>query len=252
MKIRHKQKRINTVTICTALVMFCILSLTIAFSSFQASLNISNIGAVIRRQQNIRITGLSSRNSISSASSSSEEYNINNFTSQLNLPNSDSKITYDVTITNIGNVEMGVLELSGLPSNLKYTLSGYNLGDVLCDDNDNTKCILGSVTTIHITIEYANNAYDSSNTTFPIEMDFNFGSINYVAQIGNTNYETLQKAVNAVPTNNTETTIRLLKNTAERISVKEGRNVVLDFQGHILSNYNASPIIEIENVSTVK
>ena len=55
-----------------------------------------------------------------------------------------------------------------------------------------------------------------------------------VATIGNTNgYLTLKDAVAAVPTNNTATTIKLLKNTSgDGIDVNANQNIIFDFGGH--------------------
>ena len=58
---------------------------------------------------------------------------------------------------------------------------------------------------------------------------------NYVAQIGDIKYETLQAAVNDVP-NNTETTILLLADSLEAVDVAANKNIVLDLQNHTLSN----------------
>lgn len=64
-----------------------------------------------------------------------------------------------------------------------------------------------------------------------------------VAMIGNTSYPTLQAAVDAVSTDNTETTIRLLKNVSEIVTVNSGKNIVFDFQGHTVSNDGVSAVI---------
>lgn len=55
-----------------------------------------------------------------------------------------------------------------------------------------------------------------------------------VATIGDTNgYLTLKDAVAAVPTNNTATTIKLLKNTSgDGIDVNANQNIIFDFGGH--------------------
>lgn len=60
-----------------------------------------------------------------------------------------------------------------------------------------------------------------------------------VAQIGNVEYETLAEAVQAVPTNNTETTITLLKDVDNGTGFKatSGQNFIIDFSGH---TYDAS------------
>lgn len=71
---------------------------------------------------------------------------------------------------------------------------------------------------------------------------------NYVAEIDNIKYETLQAAVNDVPTNNTETTILLLADTLEAIDVAANKNIILDLQNHTLSN-NGTKAIDGEQVA---
>ena len=51
-----------------------------------------------------------------------------------------------------GDVESCISEITGLPSNLEYTLNNYTIGDMLCDDTNSSQCTLGSVSTISITI----------------------------------------------------------------------------------------------------
>ncbi len=53
-----------------------------------------------------------------------------------------------------------------------------------------------------------------------------------VAAIGNTIYTTLQAALDAVPKDNTQTTVRLLANTSETLKVLPNQNVILNLQGH--------------------
>ena len=48
-------------------------------------------------------------------------------------------------------------------------------------------------------------------------------------------YTTLQAAVNAVPTDDTQTTVTLIADTSENISVNSGQNIVFDLQGHTIS-----------------
>ena len=136
---------------------------------------------------------------------------------------------------NIGNMEAVISNISGLPGNLTYTLNNYNLNDVLCDDNNSSQCKLGSVTTIAITIKYAANGYNSSNTDYNIALDFTFDyTVDSVAKIGANYYNTLQAAINAVPNDKTETTITLLKNISETVSMTENKNIVLDFINTLL------------------
>ena len=57
-----------------------------------------------------------------------------------------------------------------------------------------------------------------------------------VAAIGEVTYESLQAAFDAVPTDNTQTTVRLLRNTEEYVTVDENKNIILDLNGKILLN----------------
>ena len=80
----------------------------------------------------------------------------------------------------------------------------------------------------------------------------------YVAEIGNIKYETLQAAVSAVPTDNTETTVRLLTDTMEAIDVIENQNIIFDLQNYTLSNDGTKTLesngrqLAIENKGTIK
>ena len=49
---------------------------------------------------------------------------------------------------------MGLLNITGLPSNLKYVIdeSSYKIGEPICDDNDSTQCKLGAVKNIYLKI----------------------------------------------------------------------------------------------------
>lgn len=242
-KFKKSKKKHNPINIVVCLILFIVLVLTIGFSSYQDDIKIGYLGAILRVDKDIRITGISVSDSTNGATSNYEEYNVNYITAAVSLPYEDSTITYDIPIANLGNIEMGIFEITGLPSNLKWTLSGYNLGDTLCDDNDSSECTLGSITTLHLTIGYNNNGYDSSNTSYAFDVNFTISPISdKVAKMGDTYYDTLQLAIDAVKTNN-PTTIILLKNTSEIISVSSGKNIIFDFRNNTLSNSGNNPVI---------
>ena len=71
-----------------------------------------------------------------------------------------------------------------------------------------------------------------------------------VAMIGDTVYNSLQEAINAVPTDNTQTTIKLLEDVSENLKVEANKNIVFDLQNYIVSNYGNNPTIE--NNGTIK
>ena len=188
-KKRYKTRK-KAPIIYSIIVTIWILFLTIGFSTFTNNLNINSI-ATVRVQKDIRVTNISMSNSTSGAYSNWEEYNVHYFEASAALPNSDSTITYDIEIKNIGNTEMGISSITGLPDNLTYSISNYNLNDTLCDDTTSTRCKLGTTTTLHITIGYAPNGYDSSNITYILGMDFDFKEVYSITYIGFSSVENL-------------------------------------------------------------
>ena len=64
-----------------------------------------------------------------------------------------------------------------------------------------------------------------------------------IAELNGTQYGTLQEAINKVGTDNTETTIKLLRNTTEAITIKKNQNIVLDAQNYKISSNGNKPVI---------
>lgn len=73
---------------------------------------------------------------------------------------------------------------------------------------------------------------------------------NPVAEINGTYYSTLQEAIDAVPTDDTETTIKLLRNTSEALLVSEHQNIVFNLQNYTVSNNGSTRVID--NFGTIK
>lgn len=71
----------------------------------------------------------------------------------------------------------------------------------------------------------------------------------YVAEINGTYYTTLQAAIDAVLTNNTETTVKLLTDVSENLIVDQCQNIKLDLQTYTVS---ISTGILLENSGTLK
>ena len=226
-------------------IVFCtVIFLTIGYSSHSNDMNINDIAAIVRIQKDIRISDISPTSYTSSAVSNWEEYSVKNIAAGINLPNSDSTITYEIKIVNIGNMEASVSNITGLNSNLKYTLNNYVLRDMICDDNDPSQCKLGTTTTISITIGYNEGGYNSSNTNYTIGMEFEYSyMVDSVAKIGNKYYSTLQSAIDEVPDDKTETTIVLINNTSEAVTIGKNKNIVLNLNDRTLSNNGNTNVI---------
>ena len=192
MKKSYKKKKFNPITIGAISFLVCTLIITVGFASYQASLDIRDVSATVRVQKDIRVTGVTVSSPVSDASSNWEDYNVKSISSSVNLPNEDSTLIYDVEITNIGNVEMGIADITGLSDNLTYSISNYNLKDKLCDDANPNECKLGTTSTLHITIGYKEGRFDASNTTYPLNLNFDFKRIFPITykNVNNNNYPT--------------------------------------------------------------
>ncbi|MBR3660547.1 MAG: InlB B-repeat-containing protein [Bacilli bacterium] len=168
-----------------------VITLTIGYSLFSTDLNIGGIFSIVRIQKDIRITNISLNQTEGDALSNYEEYNVKNIYASIDLPNSNSFVVYKIDITNIGNVEMGISNITGLPNNLKYTIdaNNYIMKDRLCDNTDSSLCKLGAVKSIYLKIEYDENGYDSQHTNYPINLNFDFKRVYTITYNGflNTN-----------------------------------------------------------------
>lgn len=164
-----------------------IISLTIGYSAFGTEMNVTGITAKVRLEENIRVTGISVESTEGNAYSSYEDYNVAALLTEVTLPQSESSITYKVTITNFGNTEMGVLSIDNLPENLEYELNGYLLQEKIC--NTNNECKLGASKEFLITIKYKENGY-TGTTTYPLNLQLTykpFHTVSYV-NISNPSY----------------------------------------------------------------
>ena len=244
-KRKRYERKFDVVKLVPFLIAIVVLFLTISYATITDTLAINGGKVYVRLDKPIRITNFAFNSVTSSATSNYEDFSYKDVYSTISLPNSTSSVTYDIEITNIDNAVMGIQSITGLPSNLKYTLTDYTIETALCDYRDDTVCTLGSVSRFQITIEYDENGYDGVNTDYNLDLEFTFEEIVYVARIGNNNYTSLQAAVNAVPTNHTETTVVLLKNTAEVITTAPGKDIILDLQGLVLSSPNNNPVITV-------
>ena len=135
--------------------------------------------------------------SSSEATALYEEYSDSYIISSVRLPNQNSSVTYEVEIKNLGNVEMGLFEIIGLPNNMKYSINenDYKLGDVICDDNNTDMCKLGVTKTFDFTIEYVENGYNDSNNEYQIKLDFDFRKYFSITYVGFLNVDNLPKGI---------------------------------------------------------
>lgn len=244
----NKQKNDVMKYIPLFMALFVIL-FTICYATLSDALAVDGSKAFVRIDKNIRLTDFRVDTLSHGGLAEYTQFSYKNGMSTISLPNSNSSVTYTVSVTNYGNADMTIQSITGLPNGLKYTLVGYALEAILCDNIDSLKCNLGSVTTFQIVIEYDENGYDGITTDYNLNLVFDFQEQIYTARMDGVYYASLQNAVNAVPTNHTEKTITLLKNSSERVTVTAGKDIILDLQGLTLTNSGNLPVIEIKGTN---
>ena len=116
------------------LILFCLSFYTIAYSAIASTARVSG-NAYARAEADARITDfrLASTNN---ATSAYEEFGKEHIVTEVDLIDTTSSITYYVEITNYGSTDVGIYNISGLPSGVNYSISDYNLKDKICDENN--------------------------------------------------------------------------------------------------------------------
>lgn len=176
--------KLNPIAVISFLITIFVVSVSIGFSALSSNISIGDISALIRVKKDIRVTGFALNTVSGSAVSEDEDFNVDYIKSSITLPNQSSSVTYDVFVTNIESTQMGILEITGLPSNLKYTTTGYQVPNKLCDSTNFSQCNLGSVTKFQIKIEYDNNGFNASNTSYDLGLSLNFKQAFDITYIG--------------------------------------------------------------------
>lgn len=184
MKKRYNKNFFNPIYMIALFLVALVIMLTVGFSLFSESLRFSDLGVNVEIQSDIRVTGVSIDSTADNGVSNWEEYRLRSILSGISLPYEDSSVTYAVEITNVGNAYMGISSIRGLQDNLEYTISNYTMKDTLCDDSDSTQCSLGSVSTLYITIGYADNGYDENNIDYSIRLNYIFKQVHDITYEG--------------------------------------------------------------------
>ena len=157
----------------------CFFFSTTAYSAINGTLTVKG-EAYARREADVRITGFRLATS-NKATSSYEEFGKNHIVTEVDLLDSSSYITYYVEITNYGSVDVGIFDITGLPSVVNYSIKDYNLHDKICDDTG--KCNSFIKKTYEITL--------STNSTYmgQVQLNFDFRTYHTVTYTDITNNE---------------------------------------------------------------
>ena len=157
----------------------CFFFSTTAYSAINGTLTVKG-EAYARREADVRITDFRLATS-NKATSSYEEFGKNHIVTEVDLLDSSSYITYYVEITNYGSVDVGIFDITGLPSVVNYSIKDYNLHDKICDDTG--KCNSFIKKTYEITL--------STNSTYmgQVQLNFDFRTYHTVTYTDITNNE---------------------------------------------------------------
>lgn len=170
-----KFNKIKLAVISSYVILIFVICISIGFSAFSNQLKIEDIGASVRVKADIRITSVNLSEAYNEAYSTSLNYNKTNINGTAILPNENSYIDYEVKITNLGKVEMGIKEITLNNDNLDYELVDYNLEEKICVLEEETlNCNLGIEKQIIVRVKWKDGSYDSSNTENNFVLDFNF------------------------------------------------------------------------------
>ena len=117
------------------MIICCFFFQTTAYSLLSSSLTITG-DAYARVGADVRITDFSlyeTRN----ATSLYEDFGKKHISSSIDFQD-NSFVIYNIEVTNYGQTDVGIYDITGLPSGVSYELIDYNLKDKLCDSNN--KC----------------------------------------------------------------------------------------------------------------
>ena len=172
---RINKSKIKITIIACNVILFAVVGLSVGYSAFNIELGIRNILATVKVKADIRVIGVSQKDSSEGAYSISLNYNKTNINGTAILPNADSYIDYDINIANIGNLEMGIKNIISENENLDYELLNYNLKEKICvETEEGTSCNLGIEKTITLRVKWKDGMYNSNNTSslFLFNLDF--------------------------------------------------------------------------------
>lgn len=164
-----KNKNFNLLLII--LTSFLIIFLSVGYSVFSSSLNISG-EAVYRVEKDVRITNLSLNQTSYEGLSSYSKFGHDNINVGNTLKNINSTVTYNVEITNKGNVPVILKSITpnyGANENIEYVVNNIKVGSFVIDpDALKEGNQAGKPTIITVTIKYKDTV-----TSIPNNIDAN-------------------------------------------------------------------------------
>ena len=165
----------NKKSIFSVIILFLVLSITIGFSAFASEMSISKIVADVRVKKDIRITDVSLKNYNFNGVEPIFDFDENSIILLNSFVSIGDSITFNVTVTNIGSVEVGLLNLV-VPDGINYSIKNYTMGDKICDDSG--KCSLGISKVFEISVSAD---YEFALNVENYKFDFDFRKVHSIS-----------------------------------------------------------------------
>ena len=187
----NNKKRILYISI----VLLVTIGLSVGFSAFQKSLNIEDLLMHVRIQKETRITGITIQNASGAVSNSedyAEDYNVRKVYGSVTFNNSSSYMLYKVSLTNYGNVKMGLLDINTTTSGINYQLCNSSGGS--CTSDARTAICNGSNCTLGVSKDIYVKVSSTASGTKNLDLNFNFQPYNDIT------YDNVRENTNSFPT----------------------------------------------------
>ena len=165
MKIRRRYKNNSKVNILLPLVFLFIVFLSVGYSSLNQELNITS-EAVFRVEEDIRITDIKLvGNTFNGIENYNSSYSKDRIKTGITLNEANSSITYQVTITNTGNVPMNLSFLDNI---------NYNNDGITYELNEKLPFMINKGEEKRVEITYKWNSYNEKSKNLDSLIKFNF------------------------------------------------------------------------------
>ncbi len=177
MKIRRRYKNNSKINILLPLVFLFVVFLSVGYSSLNQELNITS-EAVFRVEEDIRITDIKLvGNTFNGIENYNSSYSKDRIKTGITLNEANSSITYQVTITNTGNVPMNLTSLDNI---------NYNNDGITYELNEKLPFMVNKGEEKKIEITYKWNSYNEESKNLDSVIKFNFIKAESVLAKGST------------------------------------------------------------------
>ena len=172
--MKNKNSYLNSFVLLF-IILFCCIFQTVVYGAFSSTMKISG-DAYARVEADIRITGFKLSSVANNTISYYEEYSKDTITASVGFTKAGKdKLVYLIDVTNYGNVNMGIYDITGLPAELSYKIGDYKLKETICDTSG--KCNSMAKKTIKLEI----TANTAGEYEFTLNFDFRvMHSVRYV------------------------------------------------------------------------